>query len=117
CPVRGRGSVMIETTEVPLAGERHRSDEPIEVVNPYDGSTIGRVPRCTEADVDRAVKAAAGVLGREPLPPWRRAEILDRAATLLAERHEEFARTIAVEASKPIKTARVEATRAVSTFQ
>ena len=56
------------------------------------------------------------MLRREPLPPWRRAEILDRAATLLAERHEEFARTIADEAAKPIKTARVEAERAVSTF-
>ncbi|HEX2384676.1 MAG TPA: aldehyde dehydrogenase family protein [Acidimicrobiales bacterium] len=108
---------MVEQREIPLAGERHGSRESIEVLNPYDGSTIGRVPRCTEADVDRAVRAAASVLRREPLPPWRRAEILDRAATLLAERHEDFARTIAVEAAKPIKTARVEATRAVSTFQ
>ena len=57
------------------------------------------------------------MLRREPLPPWRRAEILDRAATLLEERHDDFARTIAIEAAKPIKTARVEATRAISTFQ
>jgi acyl-CoA reductase-like NAD-dependent aldehyde dehydrogenase len=102
---------------IPLAGERFQSQESIEVTSPYDGSTIGRVPKCSPADVDRAVQAAAGVLRREPLPPWRRAEILDRAAVLLAERHEDFSRTIAVEAAKPIKTARVEATRAVSTFQ
>jgi acyl-CoA reductase-like NAD-dependent aldehyde dehydrogenase len=102
---------------IPLAGEHHRSDESIEVVNPYDGSIVGSVPKCSAADVDRAVQAAKRVLRREPLPPWRRAEILDRAATLLAERHEDFARTIAVEAAKPLKTARVEATRAVSTFQ
>ena len=51
-----------------------------------------------------------------PLPPWKRAEILDRAARLLGERTEEFARIIAEEAAKPIKTARVEANRAVSTF-
>ncbi len=108
---------MSQATEIPLAGERHRSDESIEVVNPYDGSTIGRVPRCTAADVDRAVRAAVDVMRREPLPPWRRAEILDRAATLLEERREDFARTICVEAAKPIKTARIEATRAVSTFQ
>ena len=50
------------------------------------------------------------------LPPWRRAEILDSAARLLKERREDFARTIAAEAAKPIKTARTEATRAVSTF-
>src|SRR5262245_54323001 len=108
---------MSETHGLPLAGERHRGDRTIEVLNPYNGSTIGRVPRCTEVDVDRAVRAAADALRREPLPPWRRAEILDRAATLLAQRHEDFARTIAVEAAKPIRTARVEAMRAVSTFQ
>ena len=45
----------------------------------------------------------------DPLPPWRRAEILDRAAHLLAGRIEEFARIVAEEAAKPIKTARVEA--------
>ena len=70
---------------------------------------VGSVPKCTAADVDRAVPAAASVLRREPLAPWQRAEILDRAAELLKERHEDFAHTIAVEAAKPIKTARVEA--------
>jgi acyl-CoA reductase-like NAD-dependent aldehyde dehydrogenase len=103
--------------KVPLAGEHYGSSDSIEVVNPYDGSIVGHVPRCSAGDVDRAVRAAAGVLHREPLPPWRRAEILDHAASLLAERRDEFARTIAVEAAKPIKTARVEAERAVSTFQ
>ncbi|MDQ3895783.1 MAG: aldehyde dehydrogenase family protein [Actinomycetota bacterium] len=91
------------------------SDE-IVVRSPYDGGQVGRVPRHTAEDVDRAVKAAARALRDEPLPPWRRAEVLDRAAGLLAERVEDFARTIAREAAKPIKTARVEANRAVSTF-
>ena len=39
-----------------------------------------------------------------------------RRSSCSAERNEEFARTIAEEAAKPIKTARVEARRAVSTF-
>jgi len=50
------------------------------------------------------------------LPQWRRAEILDRAAMLIAERQEDFARCIALEAAKPIRTARAEAQRAASTF-
>lgn len=62
------------------------------------------------------MRAAHDALVHGPLPPWRRAEILDTAARLLAERNEEFARTIALEAAKPIKTARVEAERAVATF-
>ena len=88
----------------------------IVVRSPYDGSELGRVPACGPAEVDRAVAAAQQALAAGPLPPWRRAEILDRAARLLEERSEEFARVIAAEAAKPIKTARIEAKRAASTF-
>jgi len=88
----------------------------IVVRSPYDGAEIGRVPRHGTADVDRAVAGAAAALRHEPLPPWRRAEVLDTAARLLAERTEEFARTIALESAKPIRAARIEAKRAVSTF-
>jgi acyl-CoA reductase-like NAD-dependent aldehyde dehydrogenase len=91
------------------------SDE-IVVRSPYDGAEVGRVPKHTPDDVDRAVRAAAQALRDEPLPPWRRAEILERAARLLAERAEDFARITAREAAKPLKTARIEAKRAVSTF-
>lgn len=75
------------------------------------------MPASTPADVDRAVGVAAGALAKGPLPQWQRAAVLDRAAAALASRTEEYARTIAEEAAKPIKTARVEAQRAISTFQ
>jgi len=52
-----------------------------------------------------------------PMPAWKRAEILDKAANRLAARREEFATIIAREAAKPVKTARVEVDRAVGTFQ
>ncbi len=107
---------MPDVRTVPIAGSRHRSDESIEVRSPYDGSPVGAVPACTAADVDRAVASARTVLA-DPLPPWRRAEILDTAARLVAERRDHFAEVIAREAAKPIRTARVEAERAVSTFQ
>ena len=68
------------------------------------------------AETQRAVDAAARAMA-EPLPAHARAEILDRTADLVAERQEEIARTICDEAGKPIKTARVEAERAVSTFR
>jgi acyl-CoA reductase-like NAD-dependent aldehyde dehydrogenase len=53
---------------------------------------------------------------REPLPAHERAAILDRVARELEERADEVARTICAEAGKPMKAARVEASRAVSTF-
>jgi acyl-CoA reductase-like NAD-dependent aldehyde dehydrogenase len=88
----------------------------IEVRSPFDGSVVGTVPESSPEDVAAATARAAGALAAGPIPPWRRAEILESAARQLAARTEEFARTIAAEAAKPLKTARVEAERAVSTF-
>ncbi len=90
--------------------------EELVVRSPYDGHEIDRVPACGAPEVERAVANAVAVHRAGPLPAWRRAEILDRAAQLLSERTEQFARIVAEEAAKPIKTARVEARRAVSTF-
>jgi acyl-CoA reductase-like NAD-dependent aldehyde dehydrogenase len=107
---------MSELHPVPIGEERFSGSDSIAVRSPYDGAELARVPACGEAEVDRAVAAAKAVLESGPLPPWRRAEILDTAARLLNERNEDFARTIAAEAAKPLKTARVEAKRAISTF-
>jgi acyl-CoA reductase-like NAD-dependent aldehyde dehydrogenase len=106
-----------EVHALPLAGERFTGTESTVVTSPYDGHEIGRVPVCSVADVDRAVAAAKAALADGPLPRWKRAEVLDNAARVLAERRDEFAAIIADEAAKPIKTARVEAERAVGTFQ
>ena len=107
----------VSVTPLPLAGERFTGTESAAVTSPYDGHEIGRVPVCGPADVDRAVAAARQALAGGPLPAWKRAEVLDTAAVLLAERRDHFARIIAEEAAKPIKTARAEAERAVGTIR
>jgi len=91
--------------------------EMISVRSPFDGSLIGEVPSQGSGDVDRAVATAKQALRDTPLPLWKRAAILDAAAARLTARREEFATIIAKEAAKPIRTARVEAERAVGTFQ
>jgi acyl-CoA reductase-like NAD-dependent aldehyde dehydrogenase len=111
------GSDSTAVHAVPLAGERFTGTSSTEVKAPYDGAVIGRVPVCGPGDVDRAVAMAKAALAAGPLPRWQRAEILDTAARLLAERRDDFARIIAVEAAKPLKTARAEAERAVETFR
>jgi acyl-CoA reductase-like NAD-dependent aldehyde dehydrogenase len=108
---------MADVRALPLDGERFTSSDTIDVLSPYNGAIIGTVPACSAADVDRAVRRARSVLDAGPLPLWKRADVLDKAAARLASRVEEFARIIAAEAAKPIKTARVEAERAVGTFQ
>ncbi|MGH8870090.1 MAG: aldehyde dehydrogenase family protein [Actinomycetes bacterium] len=95
------------------AGERGTS----EVRSPYDGSLLATVPAGGQGDVDRAVSAAKDALTRDDFARPDRAALLDRAAVVLAERTEEFARIVAAEAAKPIKTARAEAARAVETFR
>ena len=87
-----------------------------EVRSPYSGEVVGRIARAGAAEARTAVDAAARAM-REPLPAHARAEILDRTGDLIAERQEEIARTISDEAGKPMKAARVEAERAVSTFR
>ncbi len=99
-----------------LDGEWVETGEWHEVRSPYSGDVVGRVARAGASETQRAVDAAARAMA-VPLPAHARAEILDRTADLVAERQEEIARTICDEAGKPIKTARVEAERAVSTFR
>jgi acyl-CoA reductase-like NAD-dependent aldehyde dehydrogenase len=106
----------MQVTPVPIGPDRVTTDDEIVVRSPYDGSEVGRVPSCGADQVDRAVAAATAALA-EPLPAHKRAAVLDTAAALLAERVDDFARTIAAEAAKPLKTARIEAGRAVDTFR
>src|SRR6266550_3202163 len=91
------------------------TEEWIEVHSPYNGEVVGRARKSGADAARRAVDAAARTL-ESPLPAHERAAILDRVAGLLRERREDMARTISAEAGKPIKTARVEASRAVSTY-
>jgi acyl-CoA reductase-like NAD-dependent aldehyde dehydrogenase len=107
---------MSDVRPVRIGDDRYTGSDSTPVHSPYDGRELARVPVCTAADVDRAVAAARRALDNQPLPPWKRAEILDAAARGLEARIEELARTIAGEAAKPLKAARVEAARAVSTF-
>ena len=98
-----------------IGGEWLETGDWVEVRSPYSGDVVGRVAKAGAAEARRAVDAAEAAM-REPLPAHKRAEILVRVAGQLGRRHEEVARTIAAEAGKPLKAARVEASRAMSTF-
>src|SRR5438270_123341 len=98
-----------------LGGEWVETGEWHEVRSPYSGEIVGRVAKAGAAETRSAVDAAEQAM-REPLAAHKRAEILVRVAGALGRRHEEAARTISDEAGKPIKAARVEVSRAMSTF-
>ena len=98
-----------------VAGAWLETGDWIDVRSPYDGAVVGRVAKGGADETRRAIDAAARAL-EEPLAAHKRAEILVKVAGYLGRRHEEVARTISDEAGKPIKAARVEAARAMSTY-
>jgi acyl-CoA reductase-like NAD-dependent aldehyde dehydrogenase len=108
-------AVTVREPRLLLDGEWIETGEWQEVRSPYSGEPVGRVPQAGAEHARRAVEAAARAM-REPLPAHRRAEILDTVAGLLREREDDVAATISAEAAKPMKAARVEAQRAVSTY-
>jgi acyl-CoA reductase-like NAD-dependent aldehyde dehydrogenase len=98
-----------------IDGEWVETGEWLEVRSPYSGDVVARVAKGGADETRRALDAAERALAN-PLPAHKRAEILVKVAGLIGKRHEEVARTISDEAAKPIKTARVEASRAMSTY-
>src|SRR6188768_2104114 len=87
----------------------------VDVASPYDGLLVARVAKAGAAETRAAIDAAERAM-REPLPAHKRAEILVRVAGALGRRADEAARQIAAEAGKPLKAARVEVARAMSTY-
>ncbi len=88
----------------------------VPVLHKYRQEVLAEVVEADEALVDEAVQAAQRAVEQRPLSPYRRFEILRRAADRLTERRDEFALTIAREAGKPLKYARVEVDRAIQTL-
>ena len=98
-----------------IGGEWIDTGEWIDVRSPYSGEVVGRVAKAGAQQTRQAVDAAATAM-QEPLPAHKRAEILVKVAAALGRRHDEVARLISDEAGKPMKAARVEAQRAMSTY-
>jgi glyceraldehyde-3-phosphate dehydrogenase (NADP+) len=100
-----------------LGGQWVDRDERIEVRDPYDGSLIDTVPAATPADVETALAAAfAAKETARRMTTYERATVLLRAAQIVGENLEDYARTIAHEGSKTIREARKEARRCVNTL-
>lgn len=100
-----------------VAGEEVRTGDVREVKNPYGGAVLARVQRAGVEEIARAISTAAETFNQtRKLPSWKRSEILSRISQAIDRDREEFSRTIALEAGKPLKTARAEVDRAVFTF-
>lgn len=101
-----------------VGGRTVLTGDAVEVRSPYDSSLVAVVHRAGAAEVEEAIAGAVEAFEEtRKLPSWRRAEILERISAALLERRDELAHTIALEAGKPIKVARIEVERASFTFK
>lgn len=100
-----------------LDGRWHEDGDLIEIHAPYDGSLIARVVQGRHAHADAAIAAAVKAFGTtRRLPAFERQRVLRQISSLMSQRKDEFARTLAQEAGKPIKAARIEVERSIFTF-
>ena len=92
---------------------------PLIVTAPFDGAEIASLPTDGPEAIEDALSTAERLFRDRKawLPPWRRIEILERAAALMGERVEALALQAAREGGKPLVDSRVEAERAVEGFK
>ena len=89
----------------------------LEVKSPYDGQVVGVTNYASAAQLEQAIRAAVKAFEvTRVMPAYDRQRILRKVSDTIAAQAEEFARLIALEAGKPIKSARIEVDRAVLTF-
>ena len=98
-----------ETRPLLLAGEPVETSECQAVVFPYDDSEVGSVWLADDEVIERALDGAARAEEEiAALPPYRRAEILTRAARLVGERANELAEQMTLETGLAIRESRLE---------
>jgi acyl-CoA reductase-like NAD-dependent aldehyde dehydrogenase len=88
-----------------------------EINSPYDGSLVGVVTLASPRQIEAAIAASVRAFQvTRKLPAFKRQAILRAVSSRIQQKRDEFARIMALESGKPIKTARAEVDRAIFTF-
>ncbi len=97
-----------------IAGRRVDTDGRIDVLNPYDNSLVGTVPRASAAHVREAFDIAAGYQSK--LTRYERQKILTRTAEIIIERKDALSDLITAELGISKKDSLYECGRAFDVF-
>lgn len=102
-----------------INGEQRKGPRELEVINPFNSESIGKISCATAADVHDAVDNAHHVFKNtmNTMPAYQRSEILRKTADSLEEQSETFVRILTLEAGKPIRESRGEVARAVQVLR
>lgn len=100
-----------------IGGEAVAGSDLFDSIDPYRGDVVCRAPCATDAEVARAVAAAAGAASEAAaMPAYERAAVLRRASEIIVERADEIGAIMARETGKAIKDARAEVRRSTDTM-
>ncbi len=99
-----------------IGGEWVETGDWIDVRSPYSGELVGRVAKAGAAETRAARRRGRARRWPTRCPRTSAPRSSSGSPAYLGKRHEEVARTICAEAGKPLKAARVEAARAMSTY-
>lgn len=99
------------------AGKWRSTGRTLDVTSPFSGERIDTIPLAGLVELDEALATLTeGARIMRSLPAHERSAILHRTAALMAEREEDFGRTISREEGKILAEGRMEANRARETI-
>src|SRR3990172_7685391 len=109
---------MAKKLKILIGGRLRETKRELHVINPFDGKVVGTTYLGGVAELKEAAGAASGVFAElRAMPSYKRAQVLDKVVEGLESRAEELARTITLEAGKPIRDSRTEVSRTINTFR
>jgi len=101
-----------------LANQAVAANTDLAVTDKYTGEVATRVALADARAIDAAITAAvAAQEACRKLAPFQRQTILEHCVTRFRERYDELAMALCIEAGKPIRDAKGEATRLIDTFK
>ncbi len=101
-----------------LANEARSPNQDLVVTDKYTGEEATRVAMADTAAIDEGIAGAVeATRPMREMPPYERQDVLNHCVRRFEERADELADALCVEAGKPIKDARGEATRLIETFR
>ncbi|MFO8236467.1 MAG: aldehyde dehydrogenase family protein [Bacteroidales bacterium] len=107
----------MEEYKIYKAGEFVKTDKELEVNNPYDGSAFAKTYLAGKRELDESIELAKNAENTiKNLPSHKRYEILMVISEGIKEQRDKLAKTLAMQAGKPLKYAFGEIDRAIQGF-
>jgi len=101
-----------------INGNWEAGAEKREIKSPYDGKAVATVHFADQSQMESTVDRAHKAFDKtKVLSSAERAQVLEQISDEIKNREKELAESIVLGAGKPIKSARVEVSRAVNTFK